>query len=128
MPSIGFELPFPPSVNHYWGQRVIGKHVQRFIGKRGVEFRQQVDVAVQHCKEFCFEHFCKPDVRLVMFIQVISPDRRRRDLDNLLKATQDALQHAGVYLDDEQIDQLVVNRDKEQIIKGGKLIITLGVK
>ena len=38
------------------------------------------------------------------------PDRRRRDLDNLLKCTQDSLAHAGVYEDDSQIDVLVVVR------------------
>jgi crossover junction endodeoxyribonuclease RusA len=38
------------------------------------------------------------------------PDRRRRDLDNLLKPTLDALQHGGVYEDDSQVDLLVVRR------------------
>jgi len=31
------------------------------------------------------------------------PDRRRRDLDNLLKSLQDSLVHAGVMGDDSQI-------------------------
>jgi len=38
------------------------------------------------------------------------PDRRRRDLDNLLKSVLDALEHAGVYADDSQVDLLVVRR------------------
>ena len=38
------------------------------------------------------------------------PDRRRRDLDNLLKPALDALQHAGVYEDDSQVDWLVARR------------------
>lgn len=38
------------------------------------------------------------------------PDRRRRDLDNILKCTQDSLAHAGVYKDDSQIDLLTVRR------------------
>ena len=38
------------------------------------------------------------------------PDRRRRDLDNLQKPLLDALQHAGVYEDDSQIDLLVSRR------------------
>jgi crossover junction endodeoxyribonuclease RusA len=38
------------------------------------------------------------------------PDRRRRDLDNIQKPVLDALQHAGVYEDDSQIDLLVTRR------------------
>jgi crossover junction endodeoxyribonuclease RusA len=32
---IKLELPYPPSVNHYWGQS--GKN--KFLGKKGKEFR-----------------------------------------------------------------------------------------
>ena len=38
------------------------------------------------------------------------PDKRRRDLDNLLKATLDSLTHAGVWSDDSQIDALSIRR------------------
>lgn len=38
------------------------------------------------------------------------PDRRRRDLDNLQKPTLDAMQHAGVYEDDSQVDLLITRR------------------
>jgi crossover junction endodeoxyribonuclease RusA len=46
----------------------------------------------------------------VLVIQAWLPDRRRRDLDNLLKAVQDALAHAGVYDDDSQIVDLRIRR------------------
>ena len=39
-------------------------------------------------------------------IEAYRPDKRRRDLDNLLKAPLDALTHAGVYQDDELIVDL----------------------
>ena len=32
------------------------------------------------------------------------------DLDNRIKALLDALEHAGVYEDDEQVDEIVVRR------------------
>jgi len=47
------------------------------------------------------------------------PDRRRRDLDNIAKPVLDALEHAGVYLDDSQIDLLLTQR--REIVRGGKL-------
>jgi crossover junction endodeoxyribonuclease RusA len=43
-------------------------------------------------------------------MSVHAPDRRRRDLDNVLKSTLDSLTHAGVWDDDSQIDQLSVER------------------
>ena len=48
--------------------------------------------------------------RLRVEIEVYPPDRRKRDIDNVCKATLDALAKAGVYQDDSQIDILVVIR------------------
>jgi crossover junction endodeoxyribonuclease RusA len=39
---ISLTLPWPPSVNHYWGQ----SGNRRFIGKKGVQFRKDVIEAV----------------------------------------------------------------------------------
>jgi crossover junction endodeoxyribonuclease RusA len=49
------------------------------------------------------------------------PDRRRRDLDNILKALLDALQYGGAYQDDSQIDSLQVVRSKS--VPGGKVMV-----
>jgi len=53
--------------------------------------------------------FTKDD-RIRMCVEVYPPDKRRRDLDNLMKATADSLQHAQVYPDDSQIDDLRIIR------------------
>jgi len=47
------------------------------------------------------------------------PDRRCRDLDNLQKPVLDALEHAGVYEDDSQIDLLVTRR--REVVQNGRL-------
>ena len=44
----------------------------------------------------------------------------------MLKATLDALTHAGVWLDDSQIDLLSVER--AQVVKGGELRVTISVR
>jgi crossover junction endodeoxyribonuclease RusA len=100
-------LPFPPSVNHYW--RRAGKNT--IVSEEGKRFRRTVE-------QVCFLAGVKSiDGRLAILIQVYPPDRRRRDLDNLLKALLDALQHGGAYEDDSQIDVLTVKR--QRIVKGG---------
>jgi Holliday junction resolvase RusA-like endonuclease len=45
-------------------------------------------------------------------VTVCPPDNRKRDLDNILKALFDALQHAGVIEDDSQIRKLMVSFDR----------------
>ena len=57
--------------------------------------------------------------RLRVEIEVYPPDRRKRDIDNVCKATLDALAKAGVYQDDSQIDVLLVTR--MGIVSGGCL-------
>lgn len=64
--------------------------------------------------------------RLAVSMVACPPDRRARDLDNVLKATLDAMTHAGVWLDDSQIDLLSVER--AQVVKGGELRVTISVK
>lgn len=51
------------------------------------------------------------------------PDNRRRDLDNINKSLLDSITHAGVWLDDSQIDELHVTR--EEAIKNGLIKIII---
>ena len=104
--------PHPPSVNHYYGQARSGK---RYIKPAGIEYR----IAT---KEYVDRHkLVAPAGFLQVGIQVYPPDNRRRDMDNLLKATLDSLQHAGVYEDDSLIHDLRLV--KMPVVKGGMLRI-----
>jgi crossover junction endodeoxyribonuclease RusA len=58
--------------------------------------------------------------RLHVTLTAYPPDRRRRDIDNLAKSVLDAMQHAGVYLDDSQIDRLTIIR--AEVEKGGIIV------
>lgn len=110
---IQLQLPYPPSVNHYWGQA--GNH--RFIGKKGKEFRAQVMDAVN-------EAGIQPlEGRLAVHIALFPPDRRKRDIDNVLKSLLDACEHAGCYENDSQIDELHITR--RDLIKGGACTIII---
>jgi len=48
--------------------------------------------------------------RVAISIELTPPTRRKCDIDNYVKSTLDAICKAGLLLDDEQIDMLVVKR------------------
>lgn len=49
-------------------------------------------------------------VRYELSIDAYPPDRRRRDLDNILKPLLDVLEEYGVFPNDEQVDILTIRR------------------
>jgi len=107
------ELPFPPSVNHYyrhWRGRTL-------ISREGRRFRQRV-VSILAARGL--RMMSRP---LEVEVDVYPPDRRRRDIDNVQKSLFDAIQHAGVYRDDSQIVRLVI--EKRECVPGGKTIVRI---
>ncbi len=100
---LSMELPVPPSMNNYWKPR-IGGGVR--ISDAGKRFRTNVAVCLLEQGGYRFGLKDRVAVAIVFH----PPDRRRRDLDNILKALLDALEHAEVYRDDSQIDDLLVKR------------------
>ena len=95
------ELPYPPSINHYYIRSRNGV----VLGARAKKYRKDVMI-------LCNKHrgaFTKDD-RLSLTINAFPPDKRWRDLDNLGKAIMDGLEHAGVFPNDNQIDVLNIIR------------------
>jgi crossover junction endodeoxyribonuclease RusA len=88
---IELTLPWPPTVNTYW-RNFNGRTI---ISAKGREYRKAV--ADQVLIQRGAKHL---DYALQVTIEAFRPDRRRRDLDNLLKAILDSLTHAGVMEDD----------------------------
>lgn len=93
---VGFEIPFPPSVNHmyveYHGKKARTKEYKAFI--QGVGLMWKV---------------AKPrnwsqDGRFGVVLELTYENKRRNDTDNRMKPTKDALTAAGVWLDDSQVD------------------------
>ena len=118
-------LPFPPSVNSYYRSIRMGKSCRVLISKRGREYRQAViDLIAKLVHEDPAYQGLFPFVqRLGMTVTLNAPTRRKYDIDNRSKALLDALQHARVYEDDEQIDELTLKRG--DIIKGGQAIVNI---
>jgi len=101
------ELPYPPSVNHYY--RRVGPRT--LISREGRRYREQVCAIL---RTLCVRPLEGP---LEVRIDAYPPDRRRRDADNLLKSCLDALQHGGLYRDDSQIVRLQI--EKRGCVPGG---------
>ena len=114
--SVELTLPHPPSVNTYWR---IGHHGRLHVSNAGVKYRGQVWAAVTAARITPFS----ADVRLALVATVSPPDRRRRDLDNCLKALQDSLEFAGVFADDSQIDRLDITRGPA--VPGGRVDVVV---
>ncbi len=81
------------------------------ISKEGREFRRRVErLCAAPGGLLGNNNGNKKPPRIALCMDAFPPDRRRRDLDNLQKASLDSLAHAGVFQDDSLIDLLVVRR------------------
>lgn len=109
------ELPYPPSVNHYW--RNVGRRT--LVSREGRQYRQRVGWAVWLTVGQA-EPLLGP---LRMDVRLHPPDRRRRDVDNALKAVLDSLEASHIYQDDGQIVDLRVRRLDP--IQGGLAIVEI---
>jgi crossover junction endodeoxyribonuclease RusA len=115
-------LPFPPSINDYYGNQ---GHI-KFVRAKGNQFRKDVRDAVFQQLGPNF-----PVIDWKMKIDIIEhmPDRRKRDLDNYLKALLDSLSPLpkhdwpGIWEDDSLIDQLTIKRG--ECVKEGVVIMTI---
>lgn len=64
-----------------------------------------------------------PYDRLAVVIHAVPPDKRIRDLDNLLKAPLDAITHARAWPDDGLIDRLEIIRYQPE--KPGRIVLAI---
>lgn len=110
---IEIELPFPPSVNHYY--RNVGPRT--LISRDGRRYRKVVETILLARG---VRRMAGP---LHVEIVIHPPDRRCRDIDNILKALLDALQHGGAYHDDSQIVRLYT--EKREPAPPGRTIVRI---
>lgn len=114
-------LPWPPSTNRIWRNVAVSGKPRTLLSQEGRVYRK---AAADACLVAKLAGKQISD-RLALRLVVQAPDRRARDLDNTVKAVQDALTHAGVWLDDSQIDRLLVERGP--VVKGGMVSVTVEV-
>lgn len=112
-PGFTITIPYPPTVNTYW--RHVGSKV--LISREGRAYRELVWAS------FIEQRASKITGDLAANIVLYPPDKRRRDLDNTMKAVLDGLQHAGAYDDDSQFKYLCLYWG--EVFPGGKAVVTI---
>lgn len=111
-PEVMFALPYPPSVNTYWRHRVFGRRPIVYVTDAGIQYREAVKNTIKLAEPITGN--------LSVTVYLYPPDKRKRDIDNPLKALLDAMTHAGAWADDSQIKQLRVEMMAE--VRGQALI------
>lgn len=96
--AIRARLPYPPTINNYW---TLGNG-RLYVSPGGHAYRRRVATILDGVQTF------SGNVQIAVF--VYPPDRRKRDIDNILKCLLDSLTEAGLWHDDSQVTRLLVER------------------
>ena len=105
--TLTFVLSMPPSVNALYGQAANGA---KFLLPEQRQFRSAVIGIVRGVMRGADEIAQPLAGRLEVRSTYYFANRRRTDVSNREKALLDALEHAGAYHDDCQIDRHVIER------------------
>lgn len=126
-PEIALTLPYPPSVNRYW-RNVNGRMILSAEGRR---YRQTVvnKAVVDYLEKktpwpFIGGSPAFPAGALAVQIAATAPDRRKRDLDNILKAVLDAMTGL-VWADDAQVENLLIYWTRPRVCPGGQVAVVV---
>jgi crossover junction endodeoxyribonuclease RusA len=110
--ELRLELPWPPSINHYWRRHGHVIHVST----AGTRFARLCGLAVR--SQFCAAPIDQP---VAVLIEAWAATRRAWDVDNRCKPLLDALTRAGLWVDDSVVRDLrIVDRGR---CRGGKVIV-----
>jgi len=115
--EVTITLPWPPSTNTIWRSLRAGPMAGRvLLSKAGREyFRVAADSVREQCNRQTFVS------RLGVELILHPPTKRAFDIDNRCKAALDACTKGGLWVDDDQIDVLIVRR--AEVVTGGRLVV-----
>lgn len=116
---ISLDLPWPPSVNGYFIPVRACGFVRLSLSPAGRAYRKDAMHAIRSV--------LGPPVTTLQSVRVDielrPPDRRKRDIDNHIKAVFDAITHAKLWGDDGQVDELTVRRGR--VKRGGMATVLI---
>ena len=94
------DMPWPPSVNHYY---TVARG-RKILSKRGRDYKRTAGLEILAQKP------AKHKGRISINIHAHPPNKRKRDLDNLLKPCLDVLVETGIISDDSDINDLRIQK------------------
>lgn len=108
------KLPWPPTVNTYY---TVARG-RKILSKKGRAYKNEAKV-------YLYEQNVSKDAEgpYSICINVRPPDKRKRDIDNLLKPLLDSLVDYGAISDDSEVVDLRIQ--KFNPIKGGSVEILI---
>lgn len=123
MISYEFEMPWPPTLNHYHQPVKIGKGL-RII--KGAKARKYATEAELHLIEIGLHNEkISEDKKLSVTLTLNPPTLARYDVDNRAKGVLDALSNANFYADDSQIQKLTAIKGEK--VKDGNVMVKIEV-
>jgi len=114
------QLPWPPTVNHYYTISR-GKRPRKILSDAGRAYKKYA------CECMMVQGVPKlSEERRPFSLRILAspPDRRRRDLDNILKALIDSLVDYGAIPDDWMVDQIMIHRLEP--VRDGQIEVHIG--
>lgn len=111
-------LPYPPTINHYYGyqcRRCHSSAVMVYPTAAAKKYRRAVSDIAATAEPLAG--------RLGCTIELWTPDRRARDIDNPTKAILDAITATGLWPDDKVVDRLLITR--AGVKRGGEVLVTI---
>ena len=134
--SLALTLPWAPSTNSYLQGYAVPNKAQLLARLQGRNVRIPVTMALTDraktyrsdviaCIVTAIGPISSPIFTTPVRIdyEMRPPDRRRRDLSNYIKSTEDALTNAKIWTDDVLVDEFTVRRGK--VITGGQIIVII---
>ena len=103
--TVELTLPWPPTVNTLHRNVRIGNRQATLLSEKGREYFDAAAYEVIRQRDGT-----RFNGRVACEITLHAPNRRRIDIDNRIKAVLDALTKGALWVDDSQVDVLVVTR------------------
>ena len=117
MPDFEFNLPYPPTVNHYHQPVRQGRGVRIIKGAKARAYQADAVAAIT-AAGLDAEGIDGP-VRITITLN--PPTLARYDVDGRPKGILDAITAAGFWLDDSQVQSMTV--EKGEKVKGGNAVV-----